>query len=154
MGKDALSRTRYSERAFPPYRHEPGKTPHPERHPDGHMYGREPASEEDDFLYGVDLFNAAYWWEAHVYFERLWAETPFADEREFLQGLIQLAAALVKRREGSAAGDAKLKAKALEKLLHTRERSGVCMGVRLDPLIANIQIEDGGSIVIVIEHRP
>ena len=116
------------------------------------MYGREPASEDDDFLYGIDLFNAAYWWEAHVYFERLWAETSSADEREFLQGLIQLAAALVKRRAGSAAGEAKLTAKALEKLRHTRERSGTCMGVRLDPLISSIEhtaaVDEGGSIEI------
>ena len=121
------------------------------------MYGREPTSEDDDFLYGIDLFNAAYWWEAHVYFERLWAETPSADEREFLQGLIQLAAALVKRRAGSAVGEAKLTAKALEKLRHRRERSGaIFMGVRLDPLIARIEdddaVDEDGSIVI--EHSP
>ena len=121
------------------------------------MYGLEPASEENDFLYGVDLFNAAYWWEAHVYFERLWAETSSADDREFLQGLIQLAAALVRRRAGSAAGDAKLTAKALEKLRHTRERLGAaCMGVRLDPLIASIEVvvDECGSIVIELEHLP
>ena len=122
------------------------------------MYGREPASFDDDFLYGIDLFNAAYWWEAHVYFERLWAETPSADEREFLQGLIQLAAALVKRRAGSAAGEAKLTEKALEKLRHTRERSGaVHMGVRLDLLIASIEdngaVDESGSILIEMEHR-
>ncbi len=117
------------------------------------MYGREPTSEDDDFLYGIDLFNAAYWWEAHVYFERLWAETPSADERAFLQGLIQLAAALVKRREGSSAGEAKLVAKALEKLQQTRERSGaICMGVPLDPLIASIEVKKSGSIVIEIER--
>ncbi len=121
------------------------------------MYGREPTSEDDDFLYGIDLFNAAYWWEAHVYFERLWAETPSADEREFLQGLIQLAAALVKRRAGSAVGEAKLTAKALEKLRHRRERSGaIFMGVRLDPLIERIEdddaVDEDGSIVI--EHPP
>jgi len=88
----------------------------------------------------------------------LWAETPSAEEREFLQGLIQLSAALVKRRAGSAAGEAKLTAKALEKLRHTRERSGpIFMGVRLDPLIARIEdnddaVDEDGSIVI--EHRP
>ena len=119
------------------------------------MYGREPTSEDDDFLYGIDLFNAAYWWEAHVYFERLWAETPSADEREFLQGLIQLAAALVKRRAGSAVGEAKLTAKAREKLRHRRERSGaIFMGVRLDPLIASLEVDVDEDGSIVIEHRP
>ncbi len=115
------------------------------------MYGRDPAPEDDDFLYGIDLFNAAYWWEAHVYFERLWAASASDDDREFLQGLIQLAAALVKQREGSAAGEAKLTTSALEKLRHTRERSGaVCMGVRLDPLIASTL--SGGEVEI--EYRP
>ena len=121
------------------------------------MYARSMAAEDDDFLYGVDLFNAAYWWEAHVYFERLWAETASAEEREFLQGLIQLAAALLKRRAGNKAGDAKLTAKAIEKLRRTREHSGaVCMGVRLDPLIASLEASDTAreSAFIEIASRP
>lgn len=59
---------------------------------------------------------------------------------ELLQGLIQLSAALVKRRAGNPRGEAKLLAKALEKLRAARERSGEAfMGVRLDPLITDLE---------------
>lgn len=132
---------------MPPYRHEPGKTPHPERDPEGHLYGSETASQDDDYFYGIDLFNAGYWWEAHVYWERLWSESPAPHAMEFLQGLIQLSAALVKRREGSGKGEAKLIAKALEKLRAARKRSGkVFMGVLLDPLID--EVEEGATPTI------
>ncbi len=91
---------------FPPYRHVPGVTPHPIRDPLGHSYGIE--EEHDDtplppemwreneaYLYGVDLYNLAYWWEAHETWEGLWhqAEDTY---RLFLQGLIQVSASLIK----------------------------------------------------------
>lgn len=130
---------RYSSRPLPPYRHEPGKTPHPERHPEGHLFGKDLEPREDDFLYAVDLFNARYWWEAHVYWEGLWAAAS-GTEAELLQGLIQLAAAMVKRRAGNREGEAKLLARSLTKLRAAHER-GCTMGVDVDALIA--QIEDG-----------
>jgi predicted metal-dependent hydrolase len=68
---------------------------------------------------------------------------------DFLRALIQLSAALVKRRQGNASGEAKLLAKALEKLRAARERSGEAfMGVRLDPLIA--AVESGATPEIVL----
>lgn len=73
---------RYSTRPFPPYRFVPGQTPHPRRHPHGHSYGQAepnpalfPAEEwqkSDAYLYGIDLYNFAYWWECHEVFEGLW----------------------------------------------------------------------------------
>ncbi|MGA7616844.1 MAG: DUF309 domain-containing protein [Thermoanaerobaculia bacterium] len=48
--------------------------------------------DDPDFLLGIELFNSGRYWHAHEAWERLWlvAEGP---RREFLQGLIQLAAA-------------------------------------------------------------
>ncbi|MXY28690.1 DUF309 domain-containing protein, partial [Candidatus Poribacteria bacterium] len=48
-----------------------------------------------DYLYWIDLFNFAYWWEAHEAWEGLWhqAEDTY---RLFLQGLIQVSASLIK----------------------------------------------------------
>jgi hypothetical protein len=114
---------RYTGRPFPSYRHLPGATPHPERSPEGHIYGvLEPAAKpltpdgwsgNEDFLYGVDLFNAGYFWEAHVFWERLWAleETP-REVRRVLQSIIQTAAACLKARQGEIAGARKLLARA------------------------------------------
>ena len=91
---------------FPPYRHIPGTTPHPIRDPLGHSYGIEEEFDEtplppemwkqnEAYLYGVDLYNFAYWWEAHEAWEGLWhqAEDTY---RLFLQGLIQVSASLIK----------------------------------------------------------
>ena len=96
----------YPQKPFPPYRHIPGVTPHPIRDPLGHSYGIEDAHdvellppklwrENEDYLYGVDLYNFAYWWEAHEAWEGLWhpAEGTY---RLFLQGLIQVSASLIK----------------------------------------------------------
>ncbi|MCC7410128.1 MAG: DUF309 domain-containing protein [Gammaproteobacteria bacterium] len=110
---------RYSLRAFPPYAYVPGRDPHPVRDPAGHSYGRferEPCSfaparwhECDDYLYGVDLFNHGYYWEAHEAIEGAWiaAGRDSADGR-FLQGLIQLAVALLKHVQGHAQAAASL----------------------------------------------
>jgi len=104
------------------------------------MFGSEPRPEDDDFLYAVDLFNEGYWWEAHVYWERLWSAAASEDDALFLQGLIQLSAAFVKRREGNAAGEAKLLDRSLEKLRRTRARcGGTVRGVRLDELIETLE---------------
>lgn len=63
----------------------------------------------EDFLFGVDLFNAGYFWEAHTYWERIWVlpETP-SRMRRLLRSIIQIAAACLKVRKGSTAGARKL----------------------------------------------
>ncbi len=86
------------------------------------MYGvKEPAAKplttdgwagNEDFLYGVDLFNAGYFWEAHVFWERLWAVETEGEIRRFLQSIIQTAAACLKARQGEIAGARKLLARA------------------------------------------
>lgn len=98
---------RYSTRPFPSYRFVPGQTPHPRHHPHGHSYGQAeskptlfPAEEwqkSDDYLYGIDLYNFAYWWECHEVFEGLWhAAGRDTEQGKFFQALIQLAAANLK----------------------------------------------------------
>ena len=63
----------------PPYAYLPGRGPHPVRDPMGHSYHVEPipvAPEaslgSDVFLWGLDLFNHGYYWEAHESWEGLW----------------------------------------------------------------------------------
>jgi hypothetical protein len=67
------------EKSFPPYAYLPGRQPHPVRDPAGHSYHVEPmpvAAEaslgSDVFLWGLDLFNHGYYWEAHEAWEGLW----------------------------------------------------------------------------------
>jgi len=98
---------RYSTRPFPSYRFVPGRTPHPRRDPTGHSYGLPepkpapfPADQwhaSGDYLYGIDLYNFAYWWECHEVFEGLWHAVGHDSEQgNFFQALIQLAAANLK----------------------------------------------------------
>lgn len=57
------------------------------------------------YLLGVDLFNHAYWWEAHEAWESCWrALLPGSTQARFLQGLIQVAAHLLKCDAGEEAG--------------------------------------------------
>ncbi len=52
-------------------------------------------------MYGVDLFNLGYYWEAHEAWEELWNACDRSGcTADFLKGLIKLAAAGVKAREG------------------------------------------------------
>ncbi len=102
------------ERPFPRYAYVVGLEPHPLRNPEGHSYNAPFVSEEildpqfwvdcSDYLYGIDLFNYGYYWEAHEVWESLWngagRRGPTAI---FLQALIKLSAAGVKQREGVAA---------------------------------------------------
>ena len=53
---------------------------------------------------GLALYRAGHAWEAHEAWEDAWRVTPPGRERELLQGLIQLAAAVVQARRGRARG--------------------------------------------------
>ncbi len=98
---------RLSSRPFPPYAHLPGVTPHPKK-AGGHSEGQaDPISYEldadnwnqhPDYLFGIDLHNAGYFWEAHVWWEAVWKATPKNAARSFVQGLIKASAAALKKR--------------------------------------------------------
>lgn len=111
-------------RPFPGYAFIPGQTPHPHKHPEGHSYGVEEAPAEpltaadgashEGYLFGVDLYNHGFPWEAHESWEGPWrlAERK-SPEKLFLQGLIQCSAAAVKALAGHAAGVHSLSSSAL-----------------------------------------
>jgi hypothetical protein len=85
------------------------------RDPAGHSYQVEPVPvaaeaslDADAFLWGLDLFNHGYYWEAHEAWEGLWQ---VADRdgplRMLFKGLILLSAAGVKIRERKNAAAAR-----------------------------------------------
>jgi hypothetical protein len=95
---------------FPAYAFRPGRAPHPRRDPTGHSFGQaEPKPpymppdrwrHNEAYLFGVDLYNHDFWWESHELWEALWH--PARDhEGQFLQGLIQIAAANIQRALGN-----------------------------------------------------
>jgi predicted metal-dependent hydrolase len=58
-------------------------------------------------LEGIEHFNAGRFWEAHESWEQLWMRAT-GEEREFLQGLIQLAAAYHHSKRGTLSGAVRL----------------------------------------------
>ncbi len=99
--------------------------------------------ENEDFLFGIDLFNAGYFWEAHTYWERLWkVEEGSAELRRFLRAIIQTAAACLKVRMGRKAGARKLLDRAkLESF------EGRVLGIDAPALAEEARrfVEDGGE---------
>jgi hypothetical protein len=90
---------------LPAYAHRPGETPHPINHPDGHsrdsdieVSGLPPGrwTAENAYLHGVDLYNNAFFWEAHEAWEAVWHGIGRRGVQAFfLKGLIQCSASLL-----------------------------------------------------------
>jgi hypothetical protein len=112
------------DRPLPPYTYLPHadprrRHPHPARDPGGHVRDGTPGPEiagppdpaawrdTPAFLWGVDLFNAGYYWEAHEAWEELWRAAEGDEAAALLHGLIKLAAAGVKAGVGNPRGTAR-----------------------------------------------
>ena len=92
--------------------------------------------ESDDYRRGVQLYNGDHPWDAHEVWERIWlAAGQVGDERQrqFLQGLIQCAAARVKADQGKRDACRKLSARGLARL---REIHGQYMGLDVPAFVA------------------
>ena len=133
---------RYSFRPFPSYRFVVGEGhPHPTADPQGHSFGKEDNAEiltrdnwdkNEDYLYGVDLYNYAYWWEAHEAFEELWAHfSRGSAESDLLQGIIKISAAFYKWHLHNAGGVKNHYAGGTRLLEQAMEYAPVYMGIDL-----------------------
>jgi hypothetical protein len=91
---------------LPPYAYVPGRSPRPagltlESLPFDPPTWRSCRA----YLHGIDLFNHGYYWEAHESWEGLWHGCGRrGTTADFLKGLIQLAVAGVKVRQGISEG--------------------------------------------------
>ena len=129
-----LRRRWLPEKSFPSYAYLPGRQPHPVRDPAGHSYNTEAmplaakaSLDSDIFLWGLDLFNHGYYWEAHDAWEGLWQVAGRgAPLRMLFKGLILLSAAGVKIREGKQAAAIRHAGRAgalLRRLMNTADHS-------------------------------
>jgi hypothetical protein len=129
-----LRRRWLPEKSFPSYAYLPGRQPHPVRDPAGHSYNSEAmlstaeiSLDSDTFLWGLDLFNHGYYWEAHEAWEGLWQVADRnAPLRTLFKGLILLSAAGVKIREGKQAAAMRHAGRAgalLHRLMNTADHS-------------------------------
>ena len=117
------------DRPFPPYRFVPGFNPHPTGQQEGHSYGlpkKERAylapdywQENENYLFGVDLYHQGFFWESHEVWEELWHLADKSGiEGQFLQGLIQNSAAQLKLHLKNQAGASHLSREAYRRLSH------------------------------------
>ena len=152
---------------LPPYTFVPGRAPHPVSDPAGHMHGRPPErppapdpnrwQESEAYLRGLDLFNHGYYWEAHEAWEELWHACgrtgPTAD---FLRGLIKLAAAGVKVREGKPEGVASHATRAASIFRDAARRLGGLdarfLGLRIGDLLAHARAIEAQAPAAVGDH--
>jgi uncharacterized protein len=71
--------------------------------PRGRTAALDPLEANRLFREGVSLFNGVRYWHAHGAWETLWRAAP-DDERDFFQGLIQIAAGLLHLQQRNARG--------------------------------------------------
>lgn len=89
------------------------------------------------YLYGIDLFNSGYWWEAHEVLEELWIQSGrTTQDARFLQGIIQISAALLKDSQANSTGANRLLSRGLAKM---RQQTGLFMGINLSAFFNNVE---------------
>jgi hypothetical protein len=100
--------------------------------------------ENAAYLWGIDLYNNGYAWEAHEAWEGLWRAAKHDDtQATFLQGLIQCAAARVKTSMSDAQAAQRLLERGLSRLSRIRDQQGDrYMGLELARYLA----EHAGSL--------
>jgi len=153
---------RYSTFPLPTHKYIPGEGIHPSRHPKGSHIPRlpeEPQPFSDStrhnsprYLYAIDLFNSGYYWEAHEVLEELWVSTGRTTPTgQFLQGLIQIAAAVLKQTQNKHQPARRLLDKGLAKL---KPHSSPCLGINSAAFAADLERffagESSGMIEIVL----
>jgi len=104
------------------------------------------ATPEEALQRGIEHFNAGRFFQAHEAWEEGWHPSP-EPERDFWQGLTQLAVGLTHRQRGNAHGAMTLLRRGAKKL---RTYGDEHMGVSLAPLVAFAddaieRIEAGGT---------
>jgi hypothetical protein len=169
---------------LPPYAYVPGHgQPHPVNDPRGHLCNSpEPAPLSLDHLpddpasrrraltallaadprwpHAIDLFNEGFSWEAHEAWEQFWhALGRTTAEARLVQGLIHLAAAAVKIREGKPGGITKHTQRARELLGESGAAGvgGAGDGRGFDVAATTLGLDTGslGAVIAELEaYRP
>jgi hypothetical protein len=119
------------------------------RDPSGHWFDRpetvvvpvapEAYRQNPSYLFGVDLYNHAYWWESHELWEGVWHTTDKTGAYgQFLQGLIQISAAFIKWYLQQPEGLIKLYEIGIGRLKSVEQTHKTFMGVDLSHHVAQL----------------
>ena len=93
----------------------PAEPTTPDEPPPGRTAPLDPMAAERLFREGVSLFNGVRYWHAHEAWETLWRSAP-DEERDFYQGLIQVAAGLLHLQRRNLRGARNKLSEGIEKL--------------------------------------
>ena len=89
-----------------------------------------------EYLFGVDLYNAKYFWESHEQWEAIWHATGRTGAiADFFKGLIKLSAAGVKKLEGNPAGAQRHLQRAVELFQHVGTSFDSIAGLQTSTLV-------------------
>ena len=135
---------RYTNIQLPAYKYIPKQGPHPSQlknvvhipELENNMGGFSNLNWSDSsrYLYAIDLFNLGYYWEVHEVLEKLWLELgKKSAEGAFIQGLIQLAVALLKHSQGNSVGVERLGKKAMPRIFSQKD---IYLGIDIQVLFA------------------
>lgn len=114
------------ERALPAHAFVPGRTAKPVSEAQLAAYlAAEYWRDNEAYLWGVDLYNHGFAWEAHEAWEGLWRAAKHDEtQATFLQGLIQCTAARVKASMNDREAAQRLLERGLARLASVREQHG------------------------------
>ena len=103
-----------------------------------------------DYLYAIDLYNYAYWWECHELLEGLWRATQKTEQGNFFRALIQLAAANLKRFVGHGPAADNLTFRAVRRL---EALPALYMGLDVASLLSHLIEHPGEAAPLIHLHR-
>ncbi|MDO8494616.1 MAG: DUF309 domain-containing protein [Deltaproteobacteria bacterium] len=131
---------RYTKIALPSYRYIPGKNCRPTGLKKfSNRWDEKEWKKNQAYLYGRDLFNHGYWWELHEVWEKLWLATDRKGiDAQFLQGVIQIGSAFLKKNQNRAAGSHRLFQSGIKKLEMVQKEKSPFAGIRLKTWIPKI----------------
>ena len=118
--------------------------------------------ENTTYLYGLDLYAAGFFWEAHEVWEPVWIRsTGNSRERLLVQGLIQLSNACLKIAMNRPAAARRLLQISQGKLREAAIGGPILMGVELHSLAdavrdydAQLDADQTEDTAILLRHRP
>lgn len=156
-----MTRRFFPERALPDEPYLPGigqRPPEPDLH--APMLPAASWMANDAYLWGVDLFNAGYYWEAHEAWEAAWHAAPDDTQKSYIQALVQYAAGMLKFVSGPKKTAAVLAERSLARLEGVKaEVEQPYMGCDLNGVLtvvrrmADGQVIESGEAQLVLARR-
>ena len=99
---------------------------------------------EDNFFNALNLFNNQKWYEAHDAFEDIW-NTLDGDERQIIQGILQVAVSQFHLSKGNLNGATILLGEGIGRI---KPRTNINLGIDLETFCKNLE-----SLLIKLQYK-